>query len=191
MEELIALKKPKYSLDTIKCTFNSVEKLNMTYSAKRGKNMTTIEHCPFCGKKSYYHQTKVMTLRYKSNPITVKQPGYWCDECKEGVIGGEDRKATQKELRTLCAQIDDLLTPDDIKRIREQLNLTQQQASKIFGGGINAFSRYERGETPIPRSLSQLLKLLKNHPILLAELNKNHVTINLKKPKSSKISTAR
>jgi len=135
--------------------------------------MKKIEHCPFCGKESYHHQTKPMTLRYKSHSITIKQPGYWCDECKEGVIGSEDRKATQKELQAFRAKIDRLLPPDEIKKIREKLNLTQQKASEIFGGGINAFSRYERGETPVPKPLSQLLQLLCKHPDLLIELKKN------------------
>lgn len=135
--------------------------------------MKKIEHCPFCGGESYHHQTKPMTLRYKSHPITIKQPGFWCDDCKEGVIGGEDRKATQKILQTFRAKVDRLLTPDEIKRIREKLKLTQQKAGELFGGGVNAFSRYERGETPISRSLSQLLQLLYKHPALLAELGKN------------------
>lgn len=134
-------------------------------------NKHKVEHCPFCGNKSYYHQKKSMTLRYKSTSITVKQPGFWCDECGEGVIGGDDRKATQKELQTQRAHIDGLLGPEKIKKIREKLKLTQLNASKIFGGGVNAFSRYERGETPIPKSLSQLLLILKNHPKLLNEIN--------------------
>lgn len=146
-----------------------------------------IEDCPFCGKESYHHQTKSMTLHYKSYPIIVKQPGYWCDECGEGVIGGEDRKTTQKELQSLRAGIDGLLPPDDIKHIREKLNLTQQKASEIFGGGVNAFSRYERGETPIPKALSQLLQLLNTHPKLLVELSKNTVSINSKKLNKDKI----
>lgn len=132
-----------------------------------------LENCPFCGKKSYRHTTKSMTLLYKSHPITVKQPGFWCSQCKEGVIGGKDRKATQKELQTLCAKIDGLLSPDEIKHIREKLNLSQIKASAIFGGGVNAFSRYERGETPIPRPLSQLLRILKLHPDLLDELKQD------------------
>lgn len=134
--------------------------------------MKKVEHCPFCGTEAYHHQTKPLTLRYKSHSITVKQPGYWCDQCGEGVIGGDDRKATQKALQTFRAKIDRLLAPDEIKHIREKLHITQQNASKIFGGGVNAFSRYERGETPIPRPLSQLLKLLNKHPNLLNELNK-------------------
>lgn len=111
-----------------------------------------------------------MTLRYKSKSITIKQPGYWCDSCNEGVIGGDDRKATQKELQAFRAKIDGLLQPDEIKHIREKLRLTQHKANEFFGGGINAFSRYERGETPIPRPLSQLLLLLSKHPEQMGEL---------------------
>lgn len=128
------------------------------------------EPCPFCGKKYYHHQTKLMTLSYKNTPITVKQPGYWCDKCGEGVIGGEDRKATQKILQSLRARIDGLLPPDEIKKAREKLHLTQHKAGEIFGGGVNAFSRYERGETPVPKPLSQLLRLLEAHPHLLDEI---------------------
>ena len=112
-----------------------------------------------------------MTLHYKSHSLTVKQPGYWCNKCKEGVIGGEDRKATRKSLQAFRARVDQLLAPDQIKSIREKLHLTQQTASEIFGGGVNAFSRYERGETPIPRSLSPpTLVILSNHPNLLVEI---------------------
>lgn len=130
------------------------------------------EICPFCGNESYCHQIKPMTLRYKSHSITLEQPGYWCDKCKEGVIGGEDRKSTQKELQAFRAKVDGLLSPDEIKIVRETLHLTQQKASENFGGGINAFSRYERGETPIPKPLSQLLRLLYSRPDLLPQLNK-------------------
>jgi HTH-type transcriptional regulator/antitoxin MqsA len=61
--------------------------------------MTKKEYCPFCGENAYYHQAKPFTLRYKKHAITLQQPGYWCDSCNEGVIGAEDRKATQKELQ--------------------------------------------------------------------------------------------
>lgn len=132
-----------------------------------------------------------MTLRYKSHSITVKQPGYWCDKCGEGVIGGDDRKATQKELQAFRSRIDGLLSPDNIKQIREKLNLTQQKASDIFGGGVNAFSRYERGETPIPKPLSQLLHLLDVHPNLLNELINYSVIVNSIKVKKGKIAPSR
>jgi HTH-type transcriptional regulator/antitoxin MqsA len=58
----------------------------------------------------------------------------------------------------------------ELKRIREKLGLSQIRASKLTGGGHNAFSRYERGEAvPMP-SVVNLLKLLDRHPELLREL---------------------
>lgn len=161
---MVNIKKPKYSLEKIKSAFRTIDDLNM--------KKPEVNFCPFCGKKSYYHQTKKMQLHYKSHGITVNQPGYWCDQCGEGVIGGEDRKATQKELQAWRAKIDNLLSPDNIKHIREKLHLSQQRAAKIFGGGVNAFSRYERGETPIPRPLSLLFQLLNSHPNLLSEVER-------------------
>jgi len=128
------------------------------------------EHCPLCGEKNYYHQIKPMRLTYKGQNITVDQPGYWCNSCDEAVIGGKDLKATQKELQSFRALVDNLLPPDEIKRVRLKLKLSQRRASQLFGGGINAFSRYERGETPVSRSTSQLLNLLDHHPDLLKEL---------------------
>jgi len=48
--------------------------------------------------------------------------------------------------------------------------LDQQEAAEIFGGGPNAFSRYENGRTKPGLALIKLLKLLDNHPELLPEV---------------------
>jgi len=63
-----------------------------------------------------------------------------------------------------------IIDPQFVSGIRSKLNLTQKEASKIFGGGPNAFSRYETGKALPPPSLIQLLRLLDNHPSLLEEI---------------------
>jgi HTH-type transcriptional regulator / antitoxin MqsA len=58
----------------------------------------------------------------------------------------------------------------EIRRIRRKLRLSQAKAAELTGGGHNAFSRYERGEsTPLP-AVVNLLRLLDRHPDLLKEL---------------------
>lgn len=131
------------------------------------------EHCPFCGELEYHHQTRPLQLKYKGQSITVNQPGFWCNTCGEGVIDSADRKITQKQLQAFRAKIDGLLTPDEIKLIRQKLHIRQREAGEMFGGGINAFSRYERGETPVPKAVSLLLILLNQHPNLFSEINKH------------------
>jgi HTH-type transcriptional regulator/antitoxin MqsA len=63
-----------------------------------------------------------------------------------------------------------LVDPDFIAAVRKKLELDQREAAEIFGGGVNAFSRYETGKTKPPLALVKLLKLLDRHPDLLAEV---------------------
>ena len=61
----------------------------------------------------------------------------------------------------------------EIRRIRRKLGLSQARAAELTGGGHNAFSRYERGESaPLP-AVVNLFRLLDRHPDLLKELTGN------------------
>ena len=54
--------------------------------------------------------------------------------------------------------------------MRRKLDLDQRQAAELFGGGVNAFSRYENGKAKPPLALVKLLKVLDRHPDLLNEV---------------------
>ena len=60
--------------------------------------------------------------------------------------------------------------PDFIAQVRKKLHLDQKEAAEIFGGGVNAFSRYENGKTKPSLALVKLLKVLDRHPDLLNEV---------------------
>lgn len=60
--------------------------------------------------------------------------------------------------------------PAFIIAVRRKLALDQREAGEIFGGGVNAFSRYENGKTRPPLALVKLLKVLDRHPELLNEI---------------------
>ena len=126
--------------------------------------------CPFCKKGALIRKTKRETLKYKGQTLKVLQPGEYCASCGEGILSGADLKATRKEIHDWQAKIDKYLTSDEVRAIRQKLNLTQQKAGELFGGGPNAFSRYERGEALQIRSTDSLLRLLNKHPSLLFEL---------------------
>ena len=131
--------------------------------------------CPFCGEGVLERKTIKETYTYKDQSIEVDQPGEWCNVCGEGILDGSDLKATEKQIRDFQAQVDGLLPSSEIKRIRKKLKLTQKQAARVFGGGPNAFSRYERGEASPLRSTSNLLQLLDKHPEQLQELSMEEV----------------
>ena len=57
-----------------------------------------------------------------------------------------------------------------LRTTRKRLGLKQAEAAAIFGGGVNAFSEYERGIRQPSKSTVLLLKLLDRHPELLDEV---------------------
>ena len=63
-----------------------------------------------------------------------------------------------------------IVDPSFILNVRKKLKLGQREAAIMFGGGINAFSRYENGKAKPSLALVKLLKILDRHPELLQEV---------------------
>ena len=81
-----------------------------------------------------------LTLTYKGKSITVDMPGWYCDQSEESVHTGEDMKVSDRALNQLKARAEGLLEPEDIRRIRKKLGLTQEAAGELIGGGPRAFA---------------------------------------------------
>jgi len=121
--------------------------------------------CHACSKGTLHHKKKAQIYTYKGKSITLEQPGLWCNSCEEGILNGDDIAKTEDAFEKFKEKIDGYLMPDEIRHIRKDiLKLTQEEAGRIFGGGKNGFSRYERGEIkPLP-AIINLLKILERHP---------------------------
>lgn len=62
------------------------------------------------------------------------------------------------------------MQPSSTQLHQHGLEPDQREAAEIFGGGVNAFSRYENGKTRPPLALVKLFKLLDRHPDVLNEV---------------------
>lgn len=126
--------------------------------------------CPNCG-----HDMGVITkdhpFTYKGETITIEATGEHCSGCGEFILQGDEWKRVDGLLKKFVQDINARTSdPKFIRDVRKKLNLDQQEAGSLFGGGVNAFSRYETGKTEPPQSLVQLLRLLDRHPELLDEV---------------------
>src|SRR3954470_4074047 len=114
-----------------------------SYYPSRRSEMADTPTCPVMGKPMA-RDVRPMELRYKGHSITIDMPGWYSEE--ESIHTGEDMKVSDAALMRLKAEVDGLLRPEDIRRIRKSLGLTQRQASEVLGGGPNSFQKYESGE---------------------------------------------
>jgi HTH-type transcriptional regulator / antitoxin MqsA len=111
-----------------------------------------------------------MTITYKGATTTFDMPGWYCDASKESIHTGEDMKVSDRALNRLKAATDSLPLPEEIKRIRTKLRLTQEAAGELIGGGPRAFQKYEAGDLLPSRAVSSALVLLDHNPAGLAVL---------------------
>lgn len=126
--------------------------------------------CPVCKNGELVEKTLTQNFKYKGKSLKYKQPGNYCNACGEAVLSNSDMNTTECLLSDFCAEIDGYLVSTEIRRIRKKLGLTQREAARLFGGGHNAFSRYESGETRHPKSLDLLFRILDKNPAQLLEL---------------------
>ena len=129
-----------------------------------------MKECPICGNNKITRDIRNVVFEYKGQKITIKQPGLYCDECGEAFYDSNDIKATKKELADFKRKVDNLLTSQEIKRIRKKLRLTQKDASLLFGGGVRAFYKYESGEINQTKSVDLLLRLLDKGKIKIKDI---------------------
>lgn len=113
---------------------------------------------------------KQLTLNYKGESITFDMPGWYSQTSDEGIHSGEDMKVSDRVLNRLKARIEGLLEPEEIRRIRKRLRLSQSAAGELIGGGPRAFQKYESGELLPSRAISSALVLLDHQPNALGVL---------------------
>ncbi|NJD38698.1 MAG: type II toxin-antitoxin system MqsA family antitoxin [Geobacter sp.] len=125
--------------------------------------------CPETGAQMY-RGVRSMTLTYKGESITFDMPGWYCDQSDESIHTGEDMKVSDRMLNRLKARCEGLLEPEEIRRIRRKLHLSQEAAGLLIGGGPRAFQKYESGDLLPSRAASSALALLRHNPDALAVL---------------------
>lgn len=115
--------------------------------------------CLACRKGRLHTIERTKVFHPRDVKVSVALLASRCDAC-----GAETVRASQHDenLRRLAARkqhYGNLLLGEEIVALRKRYGLTQQAASKIFGKGLIAFSRYEN-ETSYPDDSTALLLTL-------------------------------
>lgn len=144
-------------------------------------NMADIMTCPVCGQGDAQRHIKHEEFTYKGHKKFVDNfPVFICHKCGEEFVTAEDSKLFDKELTVFQRKIDGLLTPDEIRSIRESLGYNQTEFARVLKVGEKNFARYETGISPQSRYLDWLMRIFKDYPetikttILGEQTSQNH-----------------
>jgi len=138
--------------------------------------MNMSSKCPHCERGELESRTIEEAIRYGGSDLAVQGVEISvCPVCSEELVLPEQAKANEVLFADAKRQHDGLLTSGEIVSWRKRHRLSQADAAKLLGGGVNAFSKYERGEVMQSKAMDLLMRVSQTVPgvlpFLMAEAN--------------------
>lgn len=131
------------------------------------------DKCPVCGSGTLTKKIIEEVFDYKGKTLTIKDYViYECSVCEESIVDRKTLEDTESSLIEFRRKVDNLLTPNEIRKIRMLFGYTQEEFGNILGGGKKAFARYENGAITQSRAMDNQLKMLRSNPKILAVIVK-------------------
>ena len=147
--------------------------------------------CPVCDRGSLVAEKYSDDFRHNSTLVRVDDlERYRCVACGADPILTDQIKRNQLRICDAKRRADGYLTSAEIKALRERFSLSQSDAAGVFGGGANAFSKYERGEVVQSLPMDRLMRCVLAFPLLLSFLRRiAHPSVNSSATETSTITS--
>jgi len=127
--------------------------------------------CPVCDEGALTPEAYSEQIEYAGARVTAEGlERFRCDRCGADPVFAEQIRRNQTRIADAKRRAIGLLSGDEIRAVRELLDLSQPDAAMIFGGGANAFSKYERGEVIQSVPMDRLLRVVVANPWMADEL---------------------
>ncbi|HEX5869822.1 MAG TPA: type II TA system antitoxin MqsA family protein [Longimicrobium sp.] len=131
------------------------------------------EICSLCGGPAKLVE-ELSTLKMGTRSVTFMDRFYRCGQCDEtfflrGMMDDSLRRAT-----SVIRAEDGLLAPDEIIGLRKKYGLTQAQLERLIGAGEKTVVRWERGSVAQNKTADTLLRVLLDHPEVVAALKRQN-----------------
>ena len=124
--------------------------------------------CIVCKSEEIKCLVAIESVLYKGHELKVPLEYSVCGGCGREFVPKSQILRGEVIVRDAKKKFDGLMSAEEIAKARAKLSISQEQASKVFGGGKNAFSKYERGEVSQSVAMDKLIRVcLKHHHVFL------------------------
>lgn len=131
------------------------------------------EPCPICGHEAMEVRER-REIQVGARRVMVDDTRLRCPHCEEEFYRPGALEDLQRQAAARVRAEEGLLTPDEIRAIRQGLGLTQAAFEKLLGVGPKTVVRWERGTVFQSRAIDSLLRVVGQIPeasALLARRN--------------------
>jgi HTH-type transcriptional regulator/antitoxin MqsA len=127
------------------------------------------EHCWLCGAPASL-VTEGRRIPMLARDVVAEDRFYRCTACGEEFYGGGMMDATLRKATSTIQEQDALLKPEEIRAIRTSYGLTQAALETLINAGCKTVVRWEHGTVAQNATADTLLRVLRDHPEVVARL---------------------
>lgn len=125
---------------------------------------TSANLCRICGEGELTPQLHKNRVEYNGSTSELDLHLSVCDVCGSEQINAVQLRNNRRAMMAFQKKADGFLEGAEVRAIRERLGINQAAASKIFGGGPVAFSKYESDDVRQSEAMDKLLRLAAELP---------------------------
>jgi HTH-type transcriptional regulator / antitoxin MqsA len=130
---------------------------------------TTI--CPICEFESAQERLYASTVEREGERVTVDGLKHFvCPQCQGEFVDEEQSRFNLSLSQHALGEERRFVEAHQIREWRLGIGLTQRECARLLGGGVNAFSKYEKGEVVPADAMDNLLWLVMRYPGVIADL---------------------
>lgn len=108
---------------------------------------------------------------FRGEDVVVRGVEYHvCESCGETEFSMEALDSWSKKIDEAFREKLGLLSPGEIRAIRKEYNLTQDEFQRVIGVGKTTVCRWETGKIVQPKAEDNLMRAMINHPCVASEM---------------------
>ena len=120
--------------------------------------------CAICEEGNLLEKVVKNRVDYKGETADLDLYFSVCNCCGSEQANAQQVRTNKRQIVAFKKRVNGLLTGSEVKSVREKLGLKQSDASKIFGGGPVAFSKYESDDVTQSEAMDKLLRVAAEVP---------------------------
>jgi putative zinc finger/helix-turn-helix YgiT family protein len=110
------------------------------------------------------------TITLGTRTVTIDDRFYRCPTCGERFYPGDMADETLRRAAAKIRREEGSLTPDEIRGIREKYKLSRAELEQLIGVEQKKVGRWERGSVVQDGITDTLMRVLRDHPEVVAAL---------------------
>lgn len=120
--------------------------------------------CTECGSEMRFTSEPMKEI-YRGEEFTIAGIERWtCDKCGNDVMRADEADRLGRELIDAYAVRKGLLTPREIRELRESLGMSQKDFENLIGVSSPTVSKWETGAVQQTKPADNLMKLIRDVP---------------------------